>query len=394
MAERMVESKMKKRVVLLFMLLLLSLALLACAPEGTQQNGDDLLDDQQTSEEDGEVADEITVVDHNGNTVTLPKEINRIVVADIYPLPSVITVMLGSAEKLVGIHPVSMSAAENGLLSDLYPEILNADTSFMQGSDLNVEELLLLKPDVVFYSAENTQLGQNLTNAGFAAVAVSASKWDYDILETYRQWIALLSQIFPNNDISDKVDQYSQETYDLVQQRTADIEDRKEILFLFKYDETQIVTSGKHFFGQFWCDAVGGVNVAEEITVDNDNAVINMEQIYAWNPEVIFITNFTPTQPEDLYQNAIGTDDWQNIQAVQDKQVYKLPLGIYRSYTPGVDTPITLLWMAKAVYPDLFEDIDIEQEVADYYQELYGIQLTDEQIGQMFTPTGDAAMGF
>lgn len=126
------------------------------------------------------------------------------------------------------------------------------------------------------------------------------------------------------------------------------------MLFLFQYDDQQMVTSGKHFFGQFWCDAVGALNAAEEIEVDNSNAVINMEQVYQWNPDIIIITNFTPTQPEDLYNNAVGGDDWSSVKAVQDKQVYKMPLGTYRSYTPSSDTPVTLLWMAKTVYPDLF----------------------------------------
>ena len=48
--------------------------------------------------------------------------------------------------------------------------------------------------------------------------------------------------------------------------------------------------------------------------------------------------------------------------------VYKMPLGMYRSYTPGIDTPITLLWMAKTAYPARFEDIDVTQRAIDYYR--------------------------
>ena len=99
-------------------------------------------------------------------------------------------------------------------------------------------------------------------------------------------------------------------------------EEKKDILFLFNYSDTTMVTSGKKFFGQFWCDAVGGRNVAEGVAAENSNAVINMEQVYEWNPDIIFITNFTPVQPEDLYENAVGQDDWSPVKAVQDKNVY------------------------------------------------------------------------
>ena len=71
-----------------------------------------------------------------------------------------------------------------------------------------------------------------------------------------------------------------------------------------------------------------------------------------------------------------------------------MPLGLYRSYTPGADTPMTLLWLAKTVYPDLFKDIDMTKEVKDYYRTVFGVELTDEQVESIFTPTSDAASGF
>ena len=255
---------------------------------------------------------------------------------------------------------------------------------------------MALEPDVVFCTASNSQQIAMLENAGIPVVGVSPSKFEYNILETYDQWIALLSQIFPESDKAQQISDYSQEVYDRVQEVVAGIEDseKKDILFLFQYDDKQMITSGKNFFGQFWCEAVGGRNVAEGVEADNSNAVITMEQVYEWNPDVIFITNFTPTQPEDLMNNAIGDDDWSSIQAVQDGAVYKLPLGTYRSYTPSSDTPVTLLWMAQKVYPDLFADVDITAEVRDYYEELYGVTLTDEQIDRMYNPSSHAADDF
>ena len=71
-----------------------------------------------------------------------------------------------------------------------------------------------------------------------------------------------------------------------------------------------------------------------------------------------------------------------------------MPLGMYRSYTCGVDTPVTLLWLAKTVYPSLFEDIDITAETKKYYQEVFGITLTDEQANKIFSPVSAAGTGF
>ena len=323
--------------------------------------------------------------------MTLPADIQRIAVCDILPLPSVLAVFFDSAEKIVGMSPSSMTAAENSLLSQLYPEILEAETGFINGSEVNAEELMKLDPQVVFYNASSKELGESLRNAGFNAVAISVNKWDYDAIETLNQWIALLSQIFPDNDRVEKVESYSDEIYQLVHDRTAQLPEteRARAFFLYQYTDSAIMTSGQKFFGQWWADAIGAVNVANEITQDN-SVTVNLEQIYVWNPDLIFITNFTTAQPEDLLANTVGTYDWSGIDAVENQRVYKMPLGMYRSYTPGVDTPITLLWLAKTAYPDLFTDIDVTEKVVDYYQEVFGVSLTAEQAESIFAPTAAA----
>ena len=337
----------------------------------------------------------VTVIDHAGNEVTLPENPQRIVVCDILPMPSVLAVFFDSAEKIVGMSSTSMSAAENSLLSELYPEILNAETGFINGTEVNTEELLKLAPDVVFYSASTPALGEKLTAAGFNAVAISANKWEYDCIETLENWISLISQIYPDNDKTAVVAEYSSEAYELVQSRVKDLpeDEREEVFFLFKYSETDMMTSGCSFFGQWWMNAIGAVNVAEELTQDNQVSV-NMEQVYEWDPDKILITNFTTALPEDIYGNTIGNCNWSGIEAVADKEVYKMPLGMYRSYTPGADTPVTLLWMAKTVYPQLFEDIDITEYTIDYYEAVFGITLTKEQAESIFVPAGSAAEGF
>ena len=367
---------------------------------------------------------ERTIIDHAGNEVTLPEEINRIVVTDTLPLPSVLSLYLDSAEKLVGISPVSMSAAKAGLLGELYPEILDADTSFFENSELNIESLLALEPDLVFYNAQNTELGESLTSAGLTAVAVSVTKWDYNAADTFDAWMDLLADIFPEEEEkAEAAKEYCEKVEDQIEEKTKDLTDdeKKNVFFLFNYSDTALVTSGKNFWGQYWCDAINAVNVGEEIEAERSNAsvnmeqvyswdpdiifisnftkampedLVNMEQVYSWDPDIIFISNFTKAMPEDLYNNTIGDNDWSSVSAVKNEQVYKMPLGAYRSFTPGADTPMTLMWLAKTVYPDLFEDVDMTDEVQNYYDEVYGIELTDEQVAQMYTPSADAANGY
>lgn len=335
---------------------------------------------------------EVTITDHADRTVTVPTDPEKVAILDIYPLPSLLTVYLNSADSIVAMEPVSMNAAKAGILSQLYPDILNVNTDIMNGDAVNMEALAALQPDVVFYNAAKKDEAQQLEDAGLTAVGISATKFNYDAIKTYQEWMSLLDQIYPDyaGKRGTQAGDYASQVYNEVQDKVKDVTDKQKVLFLYQYDDTAMVTSSSKFFGQWWCDAVGAANVAQDVPADNMNAKITMEQVYEWNPDVIIITNFTKTTPDDLYNNAIGSDDWSSVKAVQDKRVYKMPLGVYRTYTPGIDTPLTLEWLAQAVYPDLFSDVDVASDVKDYYNKLFGVTLTDDQISAMYTPNRDA----
>ena len=301
-----------------------------------------------------------TIVDHEGIEMEIPLEINRIVVGNTLPLASALSVYLGGSDKIVGLHPASLGAAKNGLLGEIYPEILTAKTDFINGSEVNIEELLKLDPDIVIGVPK--EQAETIRKAGIPAVTVSVSKWDYDVVKTYDQWNSLFDQIFDKSDVTQRISDYSKSAYNSIQEKVSTLkeEDKKRVLILYKYDNESLITSGPKFFGQYWTDAVGAINVAKD-SPEVGALTINMEQVYKWNPDVIIITNFTTAQPEDLYNNVLNGDDWSTVDAVKNNQVYKMPLGLYRTFTPGADTPVTLQWFAKTIYPELFEDLNIEE---------------------------------
>ena len=58
------------------------------------------------------------------------------------------------------------------------------------------------------------------------------------------------------------------------------------------------------------------------------------------------------------------------------------------------DTPLALWWFAKAVYPDLFEDIDIPLKVKEYYGRFYGMELTDGEVEKLLSPGAEMRRDF
>ena len=331
------------------------------------------------------------IVDHAGNEVMLPEEIERIAITTITPLPSVYCLFDGSAEKLVGMSPSSMSAAENSLLADVIPELTEVPTGFMSGNEVNIEELLVMEPDVVFYREGSQEEYEKLSAAGIPAVAFSVSQWESDSIATFEAWVKLLGDVLGQEDKAAGITDYGREMYDRIQERLASVPNlnKPSILWLYKYVDGTITTSGNRHFGEWWANAAGAVNAASE--VDGSDVEINMEQIYEWDPDKIYITNFVPYLAEDLQNNAITGHDWSVVRAVQEKQVYKCPLGMYRWYPPSSDTPMMLLWLAKTNHPELFADIDMEAEMKDYYKRFYNVELTDEHMEKIFHPVREAA---
>ena len=349
-------------------------------------------DAEQNTEtaESAESAGTRTVVDDTGVEVEIPEKLDRIVISSILPLPSVYCFFRGSSEGLVGIHPSSMAAAENSYLTTVYPEITELDTSFVENGEINIEQLMKLEPDVVFYSAANTDEREMYDNAGIKAIGFSTTLSDYNCIETFANWVDLLGQIFGDSDRAQEVIEYGRSVEAQVLEKTATLsdEEKPKVLVLFNYGDGTITTSGSNFFGEYWIEAAGGINVAAEL---NGQPEINMEQIYAWNPDMIFITNFSSVLPEDLYNNTIEGDDWSNVKAVQEGQVYKFPLGMYRWFPPSSDTPLALMWLAKTIQPELFADIDMDQEIKDYYVKYYNVELTDDDLQVIYNPAREAA---
>lgn len=366
--------------------LILGLCMLVGATTGCgKASGNDADGGENTAQAETRI-----VVDHTGAEVEIPTKLNKIVISSLMPLPSVYCFYRGSTEGLVGIHPSSMAAAKNSYLTTVFPDIVDLNTSFVENGEINIEQLMELEPDVVFYSAVNIAEREMYDNAGIKAIGFSTTMSDYNTIETYANWVELLGQILGEAEKAQEIIEYGRSVEGDILEKTASLaeEVKPKVLILFNYGNGKIVTSGSDFFGQYWIETAGGINVAEGLT---GQAEINMEQIYQWNPDLIFITNFSSVLPQDILLNSMEGNDWSQVKAVQDGKVYKFPLGMYRWFPPSSDTPLSLMWFAKQIQPELFSSIDMDQEIKDYYKKYYNVTLSDEDIQTIYNPAREAA---
>ena len=154
-----------------------------------------------------------------------------------------------------------------------------------------------------------------------------------------------------------------------------------------------MLIAGDGTFGHYWIARTGGINAGEELKAKHPAMIKagNFEDILKWNPDIIYLSNFEDTMPEDVYSNSIDGQDWSKINAVVNKKVYRIPLGIYRWYPPSLDGPLMLKWMAQKNYPDLF-DWDMKEEIREYFSEYHHYELSDEEIDSILCPASSGTL--
>ncbi len=342
----------------------------------------------EESIEENEISYPYTVVDQAGRTVTITKKFERVAFSSVRPLPAAYFAVTGTIDNIVGMNPSSRSAALASMFTVLCPEIGDIETGFVEGNDTNIEELMKLEPDVVFCLNKNTDEIAALEAVGITAIALETN--GTDPIELFASWAELIGQVMGEQNRAEALINYSREVAAKIKETASTIpeEEKKKVIFIYNNDNDKLTVGGGDLYSQYWATTVGAKNAASDCS---NVAAVSMEQIMAWNPDYIFITTFTSCMPEDIYNNTIEGQDWSNIKAVQDGNVYKDPLGIYRWFTPTADSSLMLQWVAQTIYPEYYSDYDITEVVKDFYKTYYNYELKEEEIDMIFNPSTDAA---
>lgn len=328
------------------------------------------------------------VTDHAGHEVEVPNKIEKIVIDQVPILSTYMAYNEGKAPYIVGYAGSLKQVISGTVLKDMAPELLDATNTVQGQSDLNVEEIMKLKPDVIFYNAKNQDRYEKLSKTGVPCIGFVTMGADTpaDPINRYGEWLKLLEDVFGEKGKMDDFLKAGDEIVKDVEERIAKVpeEKRPSGMILWKYQEGTPIVAGKGTFGDFWLKRLKVKNVAADA---KGYAKVNVEQIYAWNPDVFYLDGpgLLNIKTEDVYNNSVEGFDFSNLKSVKDKRVYNSKLGMWNWLTPNPDAPLVLAWLASETYPDAFKDYDLKKVIKDYYQKWYNYELSDEQIEDMFS---------
>lgn len=338
------------------------------------------------SKADNQLSETHVVVDHAGNQVEVPNKIERVVIDQIPILSTYMAYFKGSAPHIVGYSGSFKETISETALKNIAPELLESSDTVYAQSDLNIEEIIKLKPDVIFYNANNKEHAQILASSGIPSIGFATVGADSpaDPIERYKQWLMLLEEVFGEKGKMDGFIEAGDKIVIDVKNRIENIPENKRpsSMILFKLIDGVPQVSGKGVFGDYWLQHLGVKNVAEEA---KGFAQVSFEQIYKWNPQILFINGpgLLKLNRQDVIENKVEGIDFSTIQAVKDERVYNTTLGMWNWFTPNPDAPLVLAWLACNTYPEEFSDYPLETVIRDYYKNFYGYEITDEEMEGM-----------
>jgi iron complex transport system substrate-binding protein len=292
----------------------------------------------------------LTLIDTAGRTVTLKMPIKRIVAVTGDAAEAIR--VLHATDKVVG---VSVDTLDDATYLPDFSKMPNVG----KWSEPDIEKILTLEPDLAisYKSAAPKYLEPKLNGTGIPIVALDLYRADDLPAE-----MKMLGYIVGKTDYADKYLEFFYNITDAVHEKTSKLPaDKKARVYLEGYADLKTYTKGKG--GDLACTMAGGVNLASDL--EGAYPEVESEWVMIQNPDVIVRL----TSPSEI-SCGYATDDssafaskrkeilartgWSNISAVKDDRVYML---LYEfGASPAV--PVTIAYMAKWFYPDLFPDLD------------------------------------
>ncbi len=285
-----------------------------------------------------------TYRDKLGRDVTVRVPVKRAVLFSTYELVPV----LDAWDALVG---VGRWAYDNDLMKAARPSITRVP-SVGTGTDVNMEALMRLRPDIVITWTFKPEQVTFLEKKGISVIAVYP-----DSLAELYEVMRVHGRLFLKEARTDNAIREMEKLLALVRAHAPPPGDPRRRKVLHIGSRITSVSCGAGLTHEM-ISTMGGTNVAASIR--ERNAEISLERIIRWNPDVIFIWGSAPYNAGDILKNP----QWKTISAVRAGRVYKTPR--WSTWSPRL-APV-LLWMAARTYPERYRDVDVNAHIDAFYR--------------------------
>lgn len=310
------------------------------------------------------------ITDMDDNIIEVPVHPKRI--ACMHAVSSDRIVMLGKGNCLTLMMKPSPWAFK------LYPELKNVQIVQPPFTG-NVERMLKLHVDLVLYSpfpgeARKYQAAGIKTACGFSAQKRPRSMGEF--MENYKRQVIFFGDLLgpEARTKADKYCKYFDEKMNKIVSVTSVIKknDRPTVYYGGRSGNI-LYSQGRASFMHWMTEIAGGVYLPQ--VQDNNFTEVNMEQVWAWNPDIVLISGWG-----DASKNIRNNQHWASMRAIKNGKFHVIPQGIFSWDFASGESVLLAIYMAKIFHPDLFQNWDMKQEMKTFYAEVYGKTMTDKEV--------------
>ncbi len=359
---------MKKKI-LLVLSLLMFIFVLGCNNKGTTEKKD--------------VGEKIVVKDIMGEEIILDKVAERIF------LGFYMENYLAISKDFNFERVISMSKGETrDLLNSLWKVYADAipeldklvDTGSIYGDTFSMEKLIETKPDLAIIAPfQYDKLGENVDKLRNMGVQVAVVDFNSLTLEKHIESTMILGKLLGTEERAEEIASNYKKQVEEVKNRVANVEANRKVYVELGRGGGEVY--GNSYGNVMWGSLVNqakGKNIAMGIV--EKYAPLSPEYLLSENPEIIIFSGSTAPKTDkkrfrmgfgisneesrESAEQYIGRTGWERLSAVKNKEVYGVDHGSLRTMYDYV----FLQYIAKAIHPELFEDINPEKNHSDYYE--------------------------
>ena len=326
-----------------------------------------------------------TITDTAGRDVTIYKPIERIITRE--PDTCRIVVALGEGDEVVAseqsvkscLCPTTFGVFDQGclecyqtILDGRMPDLPETSTRY----DIYYELMASLTPDVIITSSE-TNVQDFESKVGCPCIVAGGSGSSYDREGGLYGQIEVVGELLEREVEAEELIGFIESKVEMVRSvsDSLDEDEKPKVYFaprgakLGFYDPKEGRDFTRTVTDYAPLEIAGGINVAGECEGSSIN--VGIEQIIAWDPDYILVACSTP-EDVDAVDWIKNSPDLQSINAVQNGNVYNCFYPYCRGSPPDRSL-FNMIYMAKLLHPEKFEDLDMEKECNEIFEAFLGV---------------------
>lgn len=359
------------------------------SPETAPDGSEDTVASGHADTQAGSTVFPCTFTDLAGRQVTIETRPETFIVGN-YILNFMLIGGADSLDQVVGMPLDGWQETRFGEYSAMtasFPEILTKTSIGGYHDDvLDAELILTSHPDVLFINlsqyTENETAIPVFEKAGIRVVVLDYHKLK---MENHIKSTEILGKLLGREDTAAEMIRDYTAAVNLVQTRIADADLPPRKVYM-ELGSKGVGEYGNSYTGCLWGSIInnaGGINIADQVLDPGEGyGPLDREYVLTQNPDIIIIggsiwtgynsdgdqmrmgLTIDSAMAQERLSGFTARDGWTSLNAVQNGEVYGVDHGSLRFMGDYVYTEA----IAKMVYPELFEDIDPQDEMEQFYE--------------------------